>query len=155
MALSLSLQPPRSNSVLFNDIVARIRKNLVITPPLAQNATFPDRTVKVESTPENENQAVQAEIPFVPSNIRRKEETVPESDSIVTVGQSQRKRKRKVKRPLLSDVDNTAQETIKEDDSEDVNILDAGSDHEPEAMKRKRVKVPGTPFTSQSSTLLN
>ncbi|KAK7676364.1 hypothetical protein QCA50_020668 [Cerrena zonata] len=136
----------RQNSAIFQDIVVRIHKNLVITPPSTQNASFPSSTVDVDVKPENstgpENQVVQAEIPFVPSNLRRKEASPP-PDSIVTVGQSQqRKRKRKAKRPLLAGTGDNVQDDIKEEEEEELNILDAGSDHEQEGTKKRKVRIP-------------
>ena len=142
-------QPSRQTSAVFQDIVVRIHQNLVITPSTPQNPPALDSvsvTQPKAEPSENENQAAQAEIPFVPSELRHKEETPALPDSIVAVGQSQRrKRKRAVNRPLLAKPDANAQNAVKEEESgEELNILDAGSDHEPEEIRKKKVKIPGT-----------
>ncbi|CAL1713393.1 unnamed protein product [Somion occarium] len=148
-----------SSSSRFQDILVRIHKDLVIAPtaPVAaidaassRPATHASTDIKVTVVEEQENISGQAEVAFVPTALRKKEPSAA-PDEIITVGQAQRKRKRKqVTRKVVavsSDASRATSQDVNVEESEDtINILDAGSDHEHDIDVRKKKFKPPTNF---------
>jgi exosome complex exonuclease RRP6 len=121
-----------------------------VSPAAGTSTAASTSTVKVEIE-QTEAVAGQVEMPFVPANERQQgkrtvvEETV--KDSIVVVGQAQRKKRKRIpgaKAVEKTDGDAPPQETL--DYSSVSNILDEGSDHEPEVQggRKRRQKTQGT-----------
>ena len=142
----------------YLDVVARIQ-DAMTTVPVA-----PKITLSAIVSPGNETRIVeeavagQVEVPFVPAK-QRQEHThatlEPVGDSIVVVGHAQRKKRKRTKGESAST--KVAQDEDEEFDYSTVsNILDEGSDHEPEktASTRKRKQKPqGARLISTRSVL--
>lgn len=114
---------------MFQDIVVKIQQNLAITPSTPPNPPAPGSVSatqpKVEATDESKNQPIQAEIPFIHSELHQREETPALPDSIVVDNRQRRKRKCAVNRPLPAQPYAHTQNVIKEEESgEELNILD-------------------------------
>ncbi|KAI0345691.1 hypothetical protein BDW22DRAFT_1426352 [Trametopsis cervina] len=123
------------------DVVARIHGGLSIAPampslPAASASIAAEESGNMEVVPETITE--QVEIPFVPANERQdKRAAVVETvaDTIVVVGQPQRKKRKREKK--AADVSNVQRESEQPaadaefDYSTVSNILDEGSDHEP------------------------
>lgn len=103
-----------------------------------------------------EEVAGQVEMPFVPADQRQEKRTIIEDtvkDSIVVVGQGSRQRKRKrglAKTNKEAKTEGVAEETF--DYAAVSNILDEGSDHEPETVgggRKRRNRTQGTWHTAR------
>ncbi|KAL0578562.1 exosome nuclease subunit [Marasmius crinis-equi] len=89
----------------FSEVVSRIHRTLVIAPSASKVATTSTNIVTEASTTTNDDldndegvlpAAVQPEVPFVPSSQRIPNETM-EDDSIVIVGQTKQKKRKRAK----------------------------------------------------------
>ncbi|KAN0114265.1 Ribonuclease H-like domain containing protein [Russula decolorans] len=94
--------PPKVNSPSrFQDVVNKIHSTLVVAPtvpaaPSAATVTSPAEDV-VTSTTETAIDGAMAEIPFIPAPLRQTVKAEVVDDTIVVVGQRQKKRKRSKK----------------------------------------------------------
>lgn len=132
--------------------VARIHEALAIAP-IAPKVT--QSTAAVESEPETGGSEVvgaQAEIPFIPASQRQEgaQDALegPVKDSIVMVGQASRKKRKRTKGESASNKSTKEEDGSAEpfDYSTVSNILDEGSDHEPEAagsMRKRKQRTQG------------
>lgn len=134
----------------FREVVNKIHTTLSITPRAPTPTLSAVRPAPVQQVPADDAPGVagQAEVAFVPAAERVKTKVVVEesvADAIVVVGQGQRKKR---KRTAAVKVEATAEGATPEafDYGEVGNILDEGSDHEPEVGtggKKRRQKGQG------------
>lgn len=122
-------------------------------PTSAPTETSPSDTNMDSATPSD----LQAEIPYVPASMRQKPIAIMEDDSIVVVGKTKQKKRKRVPRdtPLASSTPGSAGEETKEAESFDFasasNVLDEGSDHEVIGdTRKKRPKGKGQGIISKS-----
>ena len=134
----------------FNEVINRIHNGLIVAPSMPQ---VPKPSVAATTIAEDVERMTgvgegsstqsleQAEIPYVPASQRQKPVTITEDDSIVVVGQTrQKKRKRAPKTTLPTDIASPieASETESFDFASVPNVLDDGSDHEVTEDSRKK-----------------
>ncbi|EKM49624.1 uncharacterized protein PHACADRAFT_214164 [Phanerochaete carnosa HHB-10118-sp] len=127
----------------LQDVVSRIHGSLAIAPSVPK-IVAPAAAAVAEQAEEVPGQV---EMPFVPASERQETaRTVTAEtakDSIVVVGQSQRKKRKRVA-AVNVEREGEVEETF--DYSTVSNILDEGSDHEPEAVgggRKRRQKTQG------------
>ncbi|GJE91818.1 Exosome complex exonuclease rrp6 [Phanerochaete sordida] len=136
----------------LRDVVARIQGALAIAPAVPTPAAAAALVSKDESAVEEEVEEVpgQVVVPFVPAAERQEVRPAAEAvqDTLVVVGAAQRKKRKRAAVKAAADADADAGEGAEEaafDYGAVSNILDEGSDHEPEAAggRKRRQKMQG------------
>lgn len=122
--------------------MSRIQGSLTIAPsaPKVVAAAGTADMSSAAGVEKGEDVPGQVEMPFVPASERqemKRTNVEQEQDSIVVVGQSQRKKRKRV---AAIKVEKEGEAALEEtfDYSAVSNILDEGSDHEPEGRKRRQ-----------------
>lgn len=130
------LQIAATHKQRFGNVVAKIHDSLTVAP-VVPKVTSSVATTSAVTLDEAEELAGQVEMAFVPADQRQEKAPVVE-DSLVVVGQVSRQRKRKRVKADKTQPKTEGAEEEAFDYAAVPNILDEGSDHEPEEGGRKR-----------------